>query len=205
MSQPDQSWQMAGGPGHLLYEVYDWLRRGLNGRITRWLAARALTEPGMVIEAGSGPGYASGLLAEHPAARLSIAVDNDPAALAAGRALRPDLVGVVADIRHLPFKPGAARLVWNSSTVEHLPDPAQVVTEMARVTAPGGTVFVGVPYRRGPLFFQRWIPGSAMGVWLGTVYTRADVSDWLRAAGCAPYAAWYYFLGFFVGVAGRKR
>ncbi|MFP4323514.1 MAG: class I SAM-dependent methyltransferase [Anaerolineales bacterium] len=199
---PDNSWRLGSGPGHPLYELYDALRRRLNGRITGWMAARALQGGGIAIEAGSGTGYASSLLAAH--ARLSIAVDNDPAALAAGRAERPGLVGVVADIRQLPFRADAAQLVWNSSTVEHLPDPAQVVAEMARVAAPAGTVYVGVPWRRGPLFFQRWIANTALGVWLGTVYGRADVENWLRAAGCAPYDAWQYFVGFFVGVAGRK-
>lgn len=202
--QVDNSWQMAGGPGHWLYELYDGLRRQLNGQITARLAKLGLQTPGIVIEAGSGTGFASTLFAEHPAATLSIAVDLDFAALQEGRKTDPNLCAVVADINALPFKKDAAQIVWNSSTIEHLPDQQHVVSEMARVTRPGGLVFVGVPYKWGPLFFQRWIPDTGLGIWLGTVFGRDEVSGWLQRVGCMPVDRWRYFFWFFIGVAGRK-
>jgi ubiquinone/menaquinone biosynthesis C-methylase UbiE len=200
----DKSWQLAGGPGSSLYEIYDRMRRWLNGRIVWRLAAWGLRESGIVIEAGSGTGFASSLMAEHPKVTLSIAVDYDIGALREGRKHHPTLCAVVADINHLPFKEGSAQLVWSSSTIEHLPDQQPVVSEMARVTKSGGVVFVGVPYRWGPLFFQQWIPKTAVGIWLGTVYGRADVEGWLKQAGCTPFDAWRYFFWFFVGVVGKK-
>jgi SAM-dependent methyltransferase len=201
----DQSWTLGGGPGHWLYEIYDGLRRGLNKRITGRLARLALDgSPGIVIEAGSGTGFATTLFAEEKNAMLSIAVDYDLAALKEGRKTDANLVAVVADVHHLPFRDGVAQLVWNSSTIEHLDDQAAVTQEMARVVKSGGAVFVGVPYKWGPLFFQRWIAGTGVGVWLGTVYGAADVSGWLRGANCDPFADWRYFFRFFVGVIGRK-
>jgi ubiquinone/menaquinone biosynthesis C-methylase UbiE len=201
----DKSWQLAGGPGSLLYEIYDRMRRWLNGRIVRRLAEWGLEESGIIIEAGSGTGFASSLMAEQPQATLSIAVDYDIGALREGRKQYPSLCAVVADINHLPFADGSAQMVWSSSTIEHLPDQAQAISEMARVTKSGGVVFVGVPYRWGPLFFQRWIPNTAIGIWLGTVYGRADVEAWLQQVGCISFDTWRYFFWFFIGVAGRKK
>lgn len=204
MTSVDKSWQL-GGTNNPLYWLYDWLRRGLNGRITAKLADWGLQQRGIVIEAGSGTGFASGLLAQHPQAQLSIALDYDLEALREGRKENPALVAVVADVHHLPFGPQTAQLIWNSSTIEHLPDQQRVVQEMARVVKAGGVVYVGVPYQRGPLFFQRWIPNSTVGVWLGTVYGQADVERWLEVADCQPIGQWAYFFRFFIGVAGRKR
>lgn len=204
MTQVDKSWQLGSGPGFWLYELYDRLRRGLNQQITARLAELGLGEPGIVIEAGSGTGYATTLLAQHPRAILSIAVDYDPAALAEGRKTHPGLCAVVADVHHLPFKNGAAGVVWNSSTIEHLPNQAIVAAEMARVLRPGGLLFIGVPYKAGPLFFQRWIPTTGVGIWLGTVFNQGEVEAWMRGAACQPIAAWTYFFRFFIGVAGKK-
>src|SRR5690606_41631977 len=61
----DKSWQMAGGPGNWLYEFYDWLRRRLNHRITARLVNIGLSEPGIVVEAGSGTGFASTLMRDY--------------------------------------------------------------------------------------------------------------------------------------------
>lgn len=201
----DKSWQMAGGPGHWLYEFYDGLRRGLNRQIVGRLAAKAMTQPGMVIEAGSGPGFATTLFSTEKNVTLSIALDYDYEALHEGRKTNPNLPAVVADIHQLPFKQGSVRLIWNSSTIEHLPDQRKAVQEMGRLIPSGGYIFVGVPYKFGPLFFQRWIPNTGVGVWLGTVYNRGEIESWLRAAGCDPVDSWRYFFWFFIGVLARKK
>lgn len=198
----DKSWQMAGGPGNPLYELYDGLRRGLNRQLTNRLATLALHERGIVIEAGSGTGVATLLLSEHPNAQLAVAVDNDIEALYEGRRFAPELCAVVADINHLPFKTGSAQLVWNSSTIEHLPDQAQVTAEMGRVSR--AYLFIGVPYKWGPLFFQRFVAQTGLGIWLGTVFDRRDIEGWLSAAGFRPLREWRYFWWFFIGIFARR-
>lgn len=46
------------------------------------------------------------------------------------------------DAKKMPFERGAFAAVLSNSIVHHIPDPARVVEEMVRVTAPGGVLFV---------------------------------------------------------------
>jgi SAM-dependent methyltransferase len=54
-------------------------------------------------------------------------------------------VDVVADVRSLPFKNGAAIEVEASSLLEHFRDPYEVLDEIHRVLAPAGVLRVRVP------------------------------------------------------------
>ncbi|MFN4257940.1 MAG: class I SAM-dependent methyltransferase [Gemmataceae bacterium] len=46
------------------------------------------------------------------------------------------------DAKGLPFADAAFGAVMSNSIVHHIPEPAAVLAEMARVTKPGGTIFV---------------------------------------------------------------
>ena len=46
------------------------------------------------------------------------------------------------DAKRLPHTTGAFGAVISNSIVHHIPEPAEVLAEMARVTAPGGVLFV---------------------------------------------------------------
>ncbi len=48
----------------------------------------------------------------------------------------------LADGRRLPFPDGAFDLVVSNSLLHHLPDPAPVLDEVARVLKPGGAIFI---------------------------------------------------------------
>lgn len=52
------------------------------------------------------------------------------------------------DAATLPFRDGAFDRVLSSEVLEHLPDPAAAVAEIARVTRPGGLVVLSVPNER---------------------------------------------------------
>ena len=198
-------WQFGGGPGSWIYRFFDSLRQGLNVRLVRFIASRALPAAGsIVIEAGSGPGSGSSVFRAKAGARLSVAVDYDPSALLEARTRDAGLQAVVADIRCLPFRTGCCDLVWSSSTLEHLPDREVAMHEMARVAKPGGHAFVGVPYRYGPLGFQQWIAGTPAGDWIGPVFGRGEVSAMLSRLGLRPKATYIYFFRFFVGVLAEK-
>jgi SAM-dependent methyltransferase len=205
----DKSWQL-GGAESLPYRVFDVLRRGLNRSLVEFLASHALKKPGArVLEAGSGPGFGSSLLRAQPNARLSVALDYDIEALREARRRDPNLPVVVADMRHLPFKSNSFDLVWNSSTLEHLNEQGEGqidagLREMVRVTTHGAHTFVGVPYLYGPLGFQRWIPKTGVGLWIGTVFSGAELTARLQVAGLSPAARLIYFMRFFVGVIARK-
>jgi ubiquinone/menaquinone biosynthesis C-methylase UbiE len=47
-----------------------------------------------------------------------------------------------ADARRLPLADGAAPFVISNSLIHHIADAATVLHEMARVTAPGGVLFI---------------------------------------------------------------
>jgi len=149
-----KSWQFLGGPGALPYYCYDAVRKALNRKLAAYLLAKAPQGRGSkVLEAGSGPAFASSLLASNPGV-FSVAMDIDIDALKEARRRDPALPVVVGDLYRFPFKMGVFDLVWNSSTLEHLAAPVRALDEMKRVAVQNGHVFVGVPYRVGPLGFQ---------------------------------------------------
>ncbi|GAA3504678.1 class I SAM-dependent methyltransferase [Streptomyces prasinosporus] len=125
-------------------------------RALNWLA-KEVTEPGLVVDAGSGPGVISCLFAEtFPGARI-VAVDGSGPLLerAGARAARQgvadrfstlagELPGVLEELDY------PADLLWASRSVHHLGDQSAALTALARRLAPGGTLAVmegGLPAR----------------------------------------------------------
>jgi SAM-dependent methyltransferase len=199
-----KSWQL-GAPGTLSYRLYDALRNQLNGKLVDYLIARAINHNKCkVLEAGSGPAFASSMLAQDSRVELSVAMDLDIEALHEARQRDSSLCLIVADLRNLPFRAESMDLSWNSSTVEHLPNPASAVAEMARVTRKGGSVFVGVPNLYGPLGFEHWIRESSVGIWIGQTFTGDGLRQMLIDSGLKPKHSLFYFFRFFVGVLAQK-
>jgi SAM-dependent methyltransferase len=67
-----------------------------------------------------------------------------------GRFLATDLrvlpnVDFASDASALPLADGSVDLVLSLELVEHVPEPAAVLAEIARVLKPGGTVILSVP------------------------------------------------------------
>ncbi|MGW4436127.1 class I SAM-dependent methyltransferase [Streptomyces sp. NPDC004596] len=113
-----------------------------------WLS-EDVTEPGLVVDAGSGPGVISGLLAQtFPGARV-VAVDSSGPLLerARDRAARlghADRFGTLAGelpgvLRELGRPAG---LLWASRSLHHLGDQRAALTEFAERLAPGGTLAI---------------------------------------------------------------
>ncbi len=198
-----KAWQL-GSPGTMVYGFFDTLRKRLNQKLVRYLLSSGVTGEAHVLEAGSGPAFASSILARDHRVALSIAVDLDREALQEARRRDPMLAAVNADLLHLPFRDESIDLTWNSSTLEHIPHPPSALAEMNRVTKRGGTVFVGVPNLYGPLGFQRWIADTGVGVWIGTTFNRTELTAMLARAGLNPLDHIFYFFRFFVGVLAQK-
>lgn len=59
--------------------------------------------------------------------------------------MRGSLTAVLADAGALPFPSASFDGVLFSEVLEHMPDPESVVRELARVTKPGGTLFLSTP------------------------------------------------------------
>jgi len=207
-------WRFAGGIGSPPNRIYDWLRQGVNRRLVAFLCrqlasvdrtADAGTPTSVrVLEAGSGTAFAASLVARQPGVSKSVCMDLDISALVEARERDPQLAVVVGDLMRMPFSKGSFALVFNNSTVEHLADPAGAVGEMRRVCHDTGRVFVGLPYLWGPLIIQRLIRRTALGVWLGSVFSRSSLDRLLRSAGLVPLTHRRYFWNFFIGAVAAK-
>lgn len=156
-----------GGHGHD-HEQIDWAEMAplleaqaelftpLYEHALAWLA-KEVTEPGLIVDAGSGPGVISGLFAEtFPGARI-VAVDGSEALLERARAraarlgaadrfdtLTGDLPGVLAELDY------PADLLWASRSIHHLGDQGAALAACVERLAPGGTLAVmegGLPAR----------------------------------------------------------
>jgi len=98
----------------------------------------SLLGPGRVLDLGCGTGHSYELLAP----RETVGVDLDPAALSG-----QDRETHVADMRRLPFTPQAFDAVVSIQSIEHVPDPEQVLAEVSRVLRPDGRAIFVTPNR----------------------------------------------------------
>lgn len=95
---------------------------------------------------------------------------------------------VAGDGRALPFPDGCFDRVVAAEVLEHVPDDAGVINELARVLRPGGTVAITVP---------RWYPEAVNWALSRAyhsvpgghvrIYRRAQLRARLRGAGLLPY------------------
>jgi SAM-dependent methyltransferase len=115
---------------------------GFNPTWQRHVAAYALCAPllpaGRVLDLGCGVGHSY----EQLAPRVSVGVDLDRAALAG-----QERETHVADMRELPFGEASFASVLSVQSIEHVPDPERVLSEVVRVLAPGGTAVFVTPNR----------------------------------------------------------
>lgn len=94
-----------------------------------------------VLDAGCGRGTLARVLAPHVAE--VVGVDQDESALASARDGAPANVTFVAgDVTALPFAYGAFDIAVCRGVLHHVRRPELVVSELARVTRPGGVVLV---------------------------------------------------------------
>lgn len=105
----------------------------------------------LVLDVGCGPDPGAGTLLGARGGTTVVALDIGLGTVRLARAKAAlagvFLVAVVADAEQLPFRDGAFDAVVCDDTVEHLPDDAQGLAELARVTRRGGRVVVATPNR----------------------------------------------------------
>jgi SAM-dependent methyltransferase len=119
---------------------FDWHQApGYAGDVTRHFAPDT-----KLLDVGAGTGW----LAEHFSDYTG--VDGAPEAVEAAQAAGRNVL--LADLREgLPFEDASFDGVIAKDVLEHIPDPAALVTEIARVLAPGGIVFASSPDA------QKWV------------------------------------------------
>ncbi|GGQ96481.1 class I SAM-dependent methyltransferase [Streptomyces aurantiogriseus] len=158
----------AHGHGHGHHTEIDWAEMAphleaqaelftpLYERALSWLG-KEVTEPGLIVDAGSGPGVVSCLFAEtFPGARV-LAVDGSEPLLERARAraarlghgdrfgtLAGELPGILDELEY------PADLLWAGRSLHHLGDQRAALTAFAQRLAPGGTLAImegGLPSR----------------------------------------------------------
>lgn len=97
-----------------------------------------------VLDIGAGMGYFSRALTEWGAE--VVAVDMGPTLMSQVREKCPALP-VVGSVLELMFRDSSFDVVLCTEVIEHTTDPARAVSELCRVTAPGGLLVVTTPNR----------------------------------------------------------
>jgi len=119
----------------------DDIEADLNAQIADWLLAG---DERLIYDLGCGAGgMTAALRAAAPRDSRVVAVDGEPALLAATRR-RAGVETVLADLgTELPVESGSADLIWAGGVIHHLPDQQAVLADLADRLAPGGRLALG--------------------------------------------------------------
>ena len=128
------------------------------------LAQVPLEAPATVFDLGCGPGNITRLLAERwPAARVT-GVDSSTAMLAKARQEEPGIAFVEADLNGWSA-PEPAQLLYSNSTLQWLPDHAQLLPRLLGQLAPGGVLAVQMPHNHDAPSHRLMAEAVAAGGW----------------------------------------
>ena len=111
--------------------------------LARYRFASQLARGRRVLDAASGEGYGTAMLARAGAASVT-GVEIDAAAVDLARG-KYGLEFVEGNVCALPFDNGSFDLVVSFETVEHVEDPAAAIAEFKRVLATDGILVVSTP------------------------------------------------------------
>jgi SAM-dependent methyltransferase len=145
------------------------------------IAELAPAEGATVLDAGCGTGRALPLLREAVGTTGTvIGADLTPEMIVSARERGREAYGrlLVADVARLPLRDAGLDAVFAAGLISHLPDPAAVLTELARVTAPGGRLALFHPVGRATLAARR-----GRGLAPGDVRAERNLRPLLAGAG----------------------
>jgi 2-polyprenyl-3-methyl-5-hydroxy-6-metoxy-1,4-benzoquinol methylase len=100
-----------------------------------------------VLDAASGEGYGSFLLAHAAASVTGVDVSAAAVAHARERYSRSNLAYAEGSVAHLPLPDASMDLVVSFETIEHLSEQREMLAEFRRVLAPGGALVISSPNR----------------------------------------------------------
>ena len=163
--------------------------------LARYRLAAQLAPGRRVLDAASGEGYGSAILAAAGAVAV-VGVDVDPKAVEHARASHPGPEFQVADVGALPFEDDAFDLVVSFETIEHVPDPPSALAELARVLRADGTLLISTPNKHEYLVANEFhtveYTHDEFVALLGTRFERVQVllqHNWLSSAIFSEHAA----------------
>ena len=142
----------------------------------------------LIVDAGSGAGIASCLVARAlPEAQL-LGVDLSAAAAAAGTARAPreglgNATFVAAALDDLPVAPGTADLVFSEGLLQYVPDESAALRTMADALRPGGRLVLALPNKANLVFRLTVALAGHDGHGSNRLYSRRSLSALARQAG----------------------
>jgi 2-polyprenyl-3-methyl-5-hydroxy-6-metoxy-1,4-benzoquinol methylase len=119
------------------YSQYWW-----SNRFYAILARRYGVRGGRLLEIGSGLGHLVGQLED---SFKTYGMDLNHWAVKESKFVIEKTALQTASAQEIPFADGAFDVIIIKHIVEHLPDPEKAVTELGRVTAPGGVLILATP------------------------------------------------------------
>ncbi len=126
------------GIGHENY----WFAR----HVVAYDAARPTVRDQRVLDAGAGEGYGAEAL-RLAGARAVVAVELEHPVVVHAARRYPGVHAVEADLAALPLPTASIDVAVSLQVIEHLRDLDRCVAELARVLAPGGTLWCSTPNR----------------------------------------------------------
>jgi SAM-dependent methyltransferase len=126
----------------LAVDEHHWWYRGRRRVIRAELDRLPLPAAPRILDAGCGSGRTLVELAGYGGEISGIELNADAAELARGRGLGDVRVG---RLEELPWEDAAFDLITCLDVIEHVPDDVAALTELRRVTTPGGWLLVTVP------------------------------------------------------------
>ncbi|ACZ84467.1 class I SAM-dependent methyltransferase [Streptosporangium roseum] len=93
----------------------------------------------LVLDVGGGPGYFADALRRAGARPVCVDCDAGEMSMRDGSPPRGAVLGSALD---LPLRDGSVDVCFSSNVLEHVPDPWRMTGEMARVTRPGGLIYL---------------------------------------------------------------
>lgn len=158
--------------------------------LARYHWAAAIVPGRTVLDAGSGEGYGCALLAAAGAASC-VGVDVAPEAVEHARTAHgSDTVEfVTGDVTKLSFEDASFDVVTCFETIEHVGAQERVVSELARVLRPGGTLLISSPnrgvYPPGNPFHERELTAAEFEGLLGQAFAHVRLMrqhNWIVSA-----------------------
>ena len=104
------------------------------------------TQPGsMMLDAGCGEGYGARALASHAGMLVTGDISLEAVEHAKQRYVERNIFWVVFDAQRLPFRDSTFDTTSSLQVIEHFADTDSHLSEMSRVTKPGGMHYVTTP------------------------------------------------------------
>jgi SAM-dependent methyltransferase len=140
-----------------------------------------------VLDLGCGPGRDVHFLTQLGC--QAVGLDLSAGMLAQARSRLPAVPLVRADLRRIPFSPGAFDGIWACASLLHLrrADLPATLTELSRLLrSPGGVLYVALKGGQG----ERWVTGSSGERYFFAYYQPAEVETLLDAARFQVVESW---------------